>query len=80
MEPIYFVVERRHGKEVPSICYERMTSYLTRKVTPFEQSPIVYVLRIDKLPNAEWWLLQPLDVLYTYYKALRKANKLPVMT
>jgi hypothetical protein len=76
-DPIYFVVERRHGKEMPSIIHDVIPKYLTRKVTPFEQSPIIYIIRLDTLPNSEWWLSLSLTELYYYYKNLRNQNKLP---
>jgi hypothetical protein len=77
-EAIFFVVERRAGREEPAIYHDRLPERLTRK-TKGEVSPIVYALRLDKLPDLDLtkWLAVPLKLLYRNYCALRDAGKLP---
>jgi len=80
-EPVYFVIQQYHGREFPAIIRGPLPQWLKRKTTEFEKPPIVYLLRIDNYFPAdilEWWLKQPLDFLYNYYKSLRSQNKLPV--
>lgn len=83
-EPIIFVVERgAGGSETPAVYIDRLPVRLTRKITrlpdgtPAEPNPIIYALRLDKLPDAERWLGLPLDRLYRAYLALRDQGKLP---
>ena len=76
-EAIFFVVERRAGREEPAIYRDRLPERLTRK-TKGEVSPIVYALRLDRLPDLDQWLAAPLKLLYRTYCALRDAGKLPL--
>jgi len=78
-EPVFFVVERRHGQEEPAIYTDRLPENLTRKIPKdsAERHPLVYALRLDKMPDLDKWLAAPLKQLYRTYCALRDAGKLP---
>ena len=77
-EPVFFVVERRAGREEAAIYYDQLPVRLTRKVAKEESPPIVYALRLDRLPDlAAAWLTTPIAQLYRNYCALRDAGKLP---
>lgn len=67
--PAYFVVQRRYGREVPSIYWDE----LPRDPVRF----LVYVVRLDQLPGGEALLRAPLDQLFRYYQILKAVGKLP---
>lgn len=68
-ESVTLVVERNaNGEEYLSIYYERLPTRLTRTVTEFEKPPIIFQVRLDTLPNAEWWLKQSFSDLCNLYK------------
>jgi hypothetical protein len=67
-ESVTFVVERNaDGEEYLSIYYDRLPTRLTRTVTEFEKQPIILQVRLDTLPNAEWWLKQSFNELCELY-------------
>ena len=78
-EPVFFVVERTADGEIPSLCYDVLPSRMTRRIPQgsAEQSPMIYVLRLDRLPDAERWQAMSLADLYSRYCELRDAGKLP---
>lgn len=69
-DPVWFVVERRMGGESPAIIYDRLPQRLTRKITPFEASSLVYAIRLDTLPDAEDWISRSPAALHLRYKEL----------
>lgn len=70
-EPIYFVIERGPGgNEYPAIYYDRLPKRLDKVVEP-RVSPLVYCMRLDKLPDCEMWLKMPLAQLYRRYVVCR---------
>lgn len=70
MEPVYFVVQRRAGREIPTIIVDQVPASLKRN--------IVYQLRLDRLPNADYWLKMTTPELYRTYCYMRDRNSLPV--
>jgi hypothetical protein len=66
-EPVYFVVEKKHGREYATVQHEHLQ----------RGGRAVYTLRLDKLPNPERWLAMPLAELYALYCKLRDAGQLP---
>lgn len=82
--PVIFAVERRAGGETASVYFEdRLPERLTRKIprTPdgqlAEPGPLVYAVRLDKLPNGSAFISMPLCCLYSEFCRLRALGKLP---
>jgi hypothetical protein len=69
LRPAYFVVQRRFGHEQPAIYWDD----LPRSPLP----GLVYVVRLDQLPNAEANCAAPLSKLYEVFCRLRPLGKLP---
>jgi hypothetical protein len=95
MEPVWFIVARgAGGKETPSVVVGVMPSVLTRKIpkdaagNPCEPSPLIYSLRLDKLPTEQRcrWIdddgvpVWPVTTLYRTYCKLRDRGELPTLT
>jgi hypothetical protein len=85
-EKIFFVIERgAGGKEVAGIYYDLLEPHLTRKVArdqkgvPMEQSPIIYILRVDKLDETaqKFWLSKSTKELLETYHWLKNEGTLP---
>lgn len=66
-EAIYFVVERRAGRECATLHRDHLQLVGTA----------VYKLRLDKLPDGARWAAMPLAELYALYCGLRDQGKLP---
>jgi hypothetical protein len=74
-EPVYFLVTRRHGEEKFSLCYERIpTAYSGHRA---RDNGLVYVLRLDTLPEGERWMARPLSELAAQYAWLKVRGRLP---
>jgi hypothetical protein len=82
-DPVFFVVERCAAGETAAVYRDLLPVRLTRKIPrddrgqPCELPPIIYALRIDRLPDADRWLAMALDELYAQYLWLRDKGKLP---
>jgi len=92
MEPVWFVVARSAGgKETPSVIVGVMPTNLLRKIprdwagNPCEPNPLIYSLRLDKLPleQRRRWVdndgvpVLPVTRLYQTYCKLRDRGELP---
>jgi len=73
--PIYFVVVNRMGRESCSLYHDWLPAWMTGKNA--KELGLLYVLRLDTLPNADHWLAQSLTELTNTYFRLKKAGKLP---
>lgn len=69
MRPAYFVVYRVLGREVPAIFWDELPKEPVRQM--------IYVTRLDELPNGAALVEQRLSVLYRVFCDLRQAGKLP---
>ena len=67
--PAYFVVARRDGREVPAIYWDELPQQPIRN--------LVYLVRLDVLPNGPALVAAPLADLYAVFCHLRKRGKLP---
>ena len=74
-EPWYFVVERgAGGKPTPAIYHDLLPERLTRKIPrddrkqPCEPTPIIYALRLDRLPDDSPWRTRSLGENYLAYR------------
>jgi len=67
--PAYFVVTRWHGVETPAIYWDELPRH--------QLLNLVYVLRLDTLPNAESIMQQSVTELYAGYRRLASRGKLP---
>jgi hypothetical protein len=85
-EPIFLVIEHAvGGGETASIYYDLLEPHLTRKSAkdpkgkPIERSPIIYILRIDKLDpeKQKFWLGKSSSELLSVYHWLRDEGTLP---
>lgn len=70
LRPAYFVVRRTyHGREVPEIFWDELPR------TPLRH--LVYIVRLDQLPNAEVLVSSTLNQLFAHYQHLKASGKLP---
>jgi hypothetical protein len=90
-EPIWFVVARSPSGESPSVVVGQLPANLRRKIAkdpsgrPLEPNPLIYSLRLDKLPaeqRARWIDEDGAPVtlvsqMYRHYCRLRDSGKLP---
>jgi len=90
-EPIWFVVARSPSGESPSVVVGQLPANLRRKIAkdpsgrPLEPNPLIYSLRLDKLPaeqRARWIDEDGVPVtlvsqMYRHYCRLRDSGKLP---
>lgn len=84
-EPCFFVVERgAGGRETAAIYHDLLPERLTRKIPrgadkkPCEPAPIIYALRIDRLPADSPWRTRSLDGNYdAYLLAIKNGGPLP---
>lgn len=67
--PAYFCVRRLYGREVPEIYWDELPREPLRA--------LVYIVRLDQLPNAEALLRAPLWQLFGVYQRLKAAGTLP---
>jgi hypothetical protein len=67
--PTYFVVAKRHGIEHAEVYFDELPRAPIRG--------LVYVVRLDQLPDAERWLRLPVRALYRTYHALAERGTLP---
>ena len=67
--PAYFTVALVLGRETPAIWWDELPRAPIRN--------LVYVLRLDTLPNGETLAGAPLAQLYSVFCHLRKRGKLP---
>ena len=65
----YFVVSRSMGREVPAIFWDELPREPIRN--------LIYVVRLDQLPNAADLLRASLGQLFAVYQHLLKRGKLP---
>ena len=65
----YFTVERHMGKERPQLYWDELPRAPIRN--------LVYVLRLDTLPNGERMTRAQLSALYAVFCRLREQGKLP---
>ena len=65
----YFTVSRVMGREVPAIFWDELPR------TPIPN--LVYVTRLDQLPNGSLLIHRPLKDLYSVYQHLQRRGKLP---
>jgi hypothetical protein len=72
-EPVTFVVETRHGRESASIVYGQLPEHLRAKGS----NQLVWVWRLDKLPNGEALQQMPIGDLYDQFVRMREQGKLP---
>ncbi len=93
-EPIWFIVARGPGGDSPSVIVGNLPARLTRKIpkdadgNPAELSPLIYSLRLDKLPPEQrrrWIDENGLPVIsvssmYRTYCRLRDRQELPQIT
>jgi hypothetical protein len=92
MEPIFFVVERTPEGETPVIYYDRLPDRLTSWKPPKDSlgkpmtdlqgkpivlNPIIYALRLDRLPNGAMLAEKGLAELYALYRRLQGKDMLP---
>ena len=66
----FFTVERIQGREVPHLYWDELP----------HRRPIrnlVYVVRLDQLPNGSLMIHRPLKDLYSVYQHLQRRGKLP---
>lgn len=70
--PTFFVIEQGMLGESAALYYDEMP----RRTTPVR--PALYALRLDILPNADFWLSKSLVQLHAIYLNLKEAGKLPV--
>lgn len=76
-DPIWFVVERVPGGETAAIYHQVLPERLTRKVAPPGLAPIIYQLRLDRLPDAgAGCLALSIPELYRRYLFARDHGKL----
>lgn len=68
MSPAYFIVATRHGREYASISHDEL---------PAKIRNLVYVVRLDVLPNAAELVRASTGQLYAVYCRLRDRGKLP---
>jgi hypothetical protein len=68
-EPAYFVVAKRHGVERVAIYHDELPRATIRNM--------VYVVRLDTLPNGHDLVRAPTGQLYAVYCRLRDRGKLP---
>lgn len=74
-QPVYFVVQSRHGFESSAIYYDRLPIWMTGKHA--RTMGLVYALRLDTLDDAERWVNASLGDLHRTYIRLRKRKALP---
>jgi hypothetical protein len=74
--PLYFVVWRRAGAETPSLYHDHLPGWIHGKHAAARG--LVYMLRLDTLPDAERWVAMGLDELWRHYCRLRDKGRLPV--
>lgn len=84
---VVFVVERTPGGDEMAAVYRdhlptRLTSYKPKEPIivagkTLELNPIVYAVRLDKLPNGDELAAKPIDDLYRLYCWMRDDGKLP---
>lgn len=75
-DPIWFVVELGPEGQTPAIYHGFLPARLTERVVPPRVSPLVYQLRIDRLPDPETWLCMDLPHLYRRYLFARDHGNL----
>lgn len=90
-EPIWFVVARAASGETPSVVVGKLPTSLTRKIPrdsdgkPCEPNPLIYSLRLDKLPLVDRarWIdedgvpIMPVSEMYRRYCRFRDRGELP---
>lgn len=70
LRPAYFVVRRTpHGREVPEIFWDELPRSPPRN--------LVYIVRLDQLPNADVLVSSSLHELFCHYQHLKASGKLP---
>jgi hypothetical protein len=70
MRPAYFTVALDHtGRETPAIYWDELPRAGIRR--------LVYVVRLDVLPNAEAQINAPISRLFEVYLRLKRMGKLP---
>jgi hypothetical protein len=67
--PAYFVVAKRHGQECPAVYYDELPRQPIRN--------LVFVVRLDQLPNGHDLVRASTGDLYAVYCRLRDRGKLP---
>lgn len=74
-EATVFAVVLRNGIEEPALFHDYVPAILTASDT--RKLGVVYVLRLDRLPDAERWLQLSLSELFAVYRRLKAAGRLP---
>ena len=74
-DAVFFVVERRAGIEHPSIVYDQLPAKFTGQHA--KRDGLVFVLRLDKLSDAEHWLKMTTAQLFATYKKFEAQGCLP---
>jgi hypothetical protein len=74
--PVYFVVVNRMGAEKCALYHDWLPAWMTSKNA--RELGLSYILRLDTLPNADYWLSQSLTQLTDTYFRLKKDGRLPV--
>lgn len=73
--PVYFVVLNRMGRETCVIYHDELPTWMRSKRA--RELGMAYALRLDTLPNADFWLSMTLKQMTNAYFQLKKAGKLP---
>jgi hypothetical protein len=69
--PVFFVVEKTMLGEQAALYWDDPPQI--RGIRP----NIIYIVRLDQLPNANHWLTMPLTELYFFYRKALAGNTLP---
>lgn len=74
-QPVYFVVLNWMGRETCALYHHELPNWMRSKRA--RELGMAYVLRLDILPNADFWLSMTLKQMTNAYFQLKKAGKLP---
>lgn len=74
-EAVYFAVERTPTGERPALYHDHLPRRLS--ATTAQRDGLIYVVRMDTLPNGARWCAMSLADLYAAYLVARDGGRLP---